>query len=192
MGWTELGGFSNRSDYDLKQHQKCSDKSMEVINANGEKILPHVVCEPSLGVERALLVFLFDSYFYDVGRKNVILKLNPKLSPIKAAVFPIVKQAKYIKIAQDIVDVLKKEFNVVYDSGGSIGRRYARNDEIGTPYCITVDDKSPKQKDCTIRNRDDTKQIRVKISYLREILRKLINGEIKFEKAGKLIETRVK
>lgn len=192
MGWRELEGFSNRSDYDLKQHQKYSDKSMEVINANGKKILPHVVCEPSLGVERALLVFLFDSYFYDVGRKNVILKLNPKLSPIKAAVFPIVKQAKYIKIAQDIVDDLKEEFNVVYDKSGSIGRRYARNDEIGTPYCITVDDKSPKQKDCTIRNRDDTKQIRVKISDLRGVLRKLINGEIKFEKAGKLVETRVK
>ncbi len=191
MGWKELQGFANRSDFDLKQHQEYSKQNMEII-CDGKKVLPHVVCEPSLGVERALLVFLFDSYFYDVKRQNIVLKLNPKLSPIKAAIFPIVKEPQYIKMAEGIVKNLKKEFNVLYDKSGSIGRRYSRNDEVGTPYCITIDDKSVKQKDVTIRDRDTTLQIRVKISELKDVLRKLISGEISFKKAGKLVETRKK
>jgi len=192
MGWRELQGFANRGDFDLKQHQKFSGKSMGIIDVNGKKILPHVVCEPSLGVERAFLVFMFDSYVYDKKRDYAVLKLNPKLAPVKAAVFPIVKQPEYIDISEKIVRDLKEEFNVIYDKSGSIGRRYARNDEIGTPYCITVDGDSLKQKDCTIRDRDSTLQIRVKIKDLRDVFRGLINGEIKFKKAGKLVETRVK
>ena len=119
-------------------------------------------------------------------------KLNPKLAPIKAAVFPIVKKKEFEKIAEDIVDNLKKEWNVVYDKSGSIGRRYARNDEIGTPYCITIDEDSLKNKDITIRDRDTTEQVRVKISELKNILRGLINNEIKFKEAGKIVKTRVK
>jgi glycyl-tRNA synthetase len=188
FGWKELQGMANRTDFDLKQHQEHSKFNLETINNHGKKILPHVVCEPSQGVERALLVFMFDSYFYDTKRNNVILKLHPKLAPIKAAVFPIVKQPKFEKISKDIVDELKKEWNVIYDKSGSIGRRYARNDEIGTPYCITIDGDSPKNKDVTIRDRNTTKQIRVKISELKETLRKLINQEIKFEDCGKLIK----
>ena len=90
-------------------------------------------------------------------------------------------------MAEEIVNDLRGEFHVVFDKGGSIGRRYARNDEIGTPFCITIDDKSGKGKDVTIRDRDTTKQIRVKISELRDVLRKLINGEVEFIKAGKLV-----
>jgi len=192
MGWRELQGFADRGDFDLKQHQEHSGENMQVITSDGEKILPHVVCEPSLGVERAFLVFMFDSYCYDEKRKNIVLKLNPKLAPIKAAVFPIVKQPEYIKIAKGIVEDLRKEFNVIYDKSGSVGRRYARNDEAGTPYCITIDDKSPKQKDVTIRDRDSSLQIRVKVSELLGILRKLINCEVGFKKAGDLVETRKK
>ncbi len=192
MGWRELQGFADRGDYDLKQHQEYSGKNMEIIDKQGKKILAHVVCEPSLGVERAFLVFMFDSYFYDTNRGNIVLKLNPKLSPIKAAIFPIVKQPKYIKMAENIVKDLKKEFNVIYDKSGSIGRRYARNDESGTPYCITIDDKSPKNKDVTIRDRDTTLQIRVKVSELKDVLKKLIDGEINFKKVGKIVSTRVK
>jgi glycyl-tRNA synthetase len=187
MGWRELQGFANRGDFDLKQHQEHSKEDMTLLNNDGKKILPHVVCEPSLGVERAFLVFMFESYSQDSDTHNIILKLNPKLAPIKAAVFPIVKLPEYIDIAENIVRDLGKEFNVVYDKSGSIGRRYARNDEIGTPFCITIDDKSLKQKDVTIRERDTKKQIRVKISDLKEIIRKLINNEIEFIKAGKLI-----
>ena len=191
MGWRELQGFANRSNYDLSQHQKNSKTNMEIIH-NGKKVLPNVVCEPSLGVERAFLVFLFDAYHHDPQRNNTVLKLNPKLSPIKAAVFPIIKQPEYEKISEDIIKDLRTEFNISYDKSGSIGRRYARNDEIGTPFCITIDDKSPKQKDVTIRNRDTTEQIRIKISELKDTLRKLINQEIKFQDAGKLVTTRIK
>jgi glycyl-tRNA synthetase len=192
MGWRELQGFANRSNYDLSQHQKYSKQSMEILNKDGKKILPNVVCEPSLGVERAFLVFMFDSYYYDEVRGNVVLKINPKLAPIKAAVFPIIKQPEYIQISEEILRDLRKEFNVIYDKSGSIGRRYARNDEAGTPYCITIDQESLKKKDCTIRDRDTTKQIRIKTSDLKNTLRNLINGEIKFLKAGKEVKTRVK
>mgnify|MGYP001584765530 CR=1 FL=1 len=187
MGWRELQGFANRGDFDLKQHQEFSKEKME-INEEGKKFIPHVVCEPSLGVERAFLVFMFDSYFFDEKRDNIVLKLHPKLAPVKAAVFPIVKQEKFENFARKIFDDLRKEFNVLYDKSGSIGRRYARNDEIGTPFCITIDGDSLKNKDVTIRDRDTTKQVRVKFSELKEILRKLINKEIRFEKAGKLVK----
>ena len=136
------------------------------------------------------MFLLIDAYTEDNGR--IYLKLSPKLAPYKAAVFPIIKQLEYEKIAQDVLKDLRKEFSVLYDKSGSIGRRYARNDEIGTPYCITIDDKSPQENDVTIRDRDTTQQIRVKLKDLRDILRKLINKEIAFEKAGKKVETRMK
>ena len=190
FGWKELEGIADRGDYDLSQHEKSSKKDLKIFDENSkEKILPHVICEPSLSVERAFLVFMFDSYFYDSERENVVLKLNPKLAPIKAAVFPIVKTNKNIvKIAKGVYDELKKEFNVDYDSGGSVGRRYSRNDEIGTPFCITIDEESLNKKDVTIRERDTKKQIRVKISELKNILRKLIEKEIEFEAAGKIFK----
>jgi glycyl-tRNA synthetase len=190
MGWRELQGFANRSDYDLKQHQEHSGKNMEM-NLDGKKVFPHVVCEPSLGVERAFLVFMFDAYSYDEKRENIVLKLDPKLAPLKAAVFPIVKKPEYDKIAKDIIKDLSSDFKVIYDKSGSIGRRYARNDEAGTPYCITIDDKSKKQKDVTIRDRDSTKQIRVKIDKLKEVFGKLINRE-DIAQFGKTVNTRKK
>jgi len=174
----------------LKQHEKFSKKDLTIFDENSKKkILPHVICEPSLGVERAFLVFMFDSYNYDDKRENIVLKLHPKIAPIKAAIFPIVKKEEFEKMCENIFDDLKSEWNVVYDESGSIGRRYARNDEVGTPYCITVDEESLKNKDATIRDRDSKKQIRVKISELKIILKKLINEEIEFEKAGKSIKT---
>ncbi|PNX47507.1 MAG: hypothetical protein BV456_10900, partial [Thermoplasmata archaeon M8B2D] len=148
FGWKELEGIADRGDYDLSQHEKFSKKDLKIFDEKTKsKVLPHVICEPSLGVERAFLVFMFDSYFYDKSRDNVILKLNPKLSPVKAAIFPIVKKPEYEKIATDVFDILKEEWDVIYDKSGSIGRRYSRNDEIGTPYCITIDEKSLKKKD---------------------------------------------
>jgi len=189
FGWKELEGIADRSDYDLGQHQKFSKKDLTIFDESSKKkILPHVICEPSLGVERAFLVFMFDSYYYDDKRENIVLKLHPKIAPIKAAIFPIVKRDDFEKLCSEIFDDLKKEWNVLYDESGSIGRRYARNDEVGTPYCITVDEESLKNKDVTIRERDTKKQVRVKISVLKDILKKLINQEIMLEKAGKLVK----
>ena len=188
FGWRELEGIADRGNYDLSQHEKFSKKELSVFDEETkEKILPHVVCEPSLGVERAFLVFMFDSYYYNSQRDNVILKINPKLAPIKAAVFPIVKKPEFEKFAKVVLKNLQKEWNVVYDKSGSIGRRYARNDEVGTPFCITIDGDSIKNSDVTIRDRDSARQIRVKISKLEEVLRNLINGKVDFSKAGKLI-----
>jgi len=187
FGWKELEGIADRSNYDLSQHEKFSKKDLRIFDEKTkQKILPEVICEPSLGVERTFLVFLFDSYSKN-EKGDVVLRLHPKIAPIKAAVFPIVKKPEFEELAEKVFKELKKEWNVVYDKAGSIGRRYARNDEIGTPFCITIDGDSIKNNDVTIRERDSTKQIRVKISELKEILRKLINQEISFEKAGKKI-----
>tara|TARA_Y100000310_G_scaffold88154_1_gene85065 strand:+ start:4046 stop:5755 length:1710 start_codon:yes stop_codon:yes gene_type:complete len=187
FGSLEVAGNANRGQYDLTQHEKESGVSMEIFDDKiGKKVIPRVI-EPTFGIERVFLAILTKAYNYDKERDYVVLKIPKKLVPIKAAVFPIVKNEEFIQMSKDIVKDLRKEFNVIYDSGGSIGRRYARNDEIGTPYCITVDADSTKGKDCTIRNRDDTKQIRVKISVLRDVLKELISGEIEFEKAGKLV-----
>lgn len=192
FGWKELEGIADRGSYDLFQHEKHSGKNLKIFDEESKKkILPEVICEPSLGVERALLVFLLDSYFYDEKRKNIVLRLHPKLAPIKAAVFPIVKKQEFEKLSEEVYKDLRKEFNVVHDISGSIGRRYSRNDEIGTPFCITIDQDSVKNNDVTIRDRDTTKQVRVKIKNLKKVLREVINGK-NILNFGKKVVTRVK
>lgn len=183
MGWKELQGFADRSNYDLSQHQKFSGKNLEMMDPKFGKILPEVVCEPSLGVERAFMVIMLEAYNYDKARDNIVLKLHPKLSPVKVGVFPIVKKDEsLVSYSRKVFEEIKEEFEAVYDDSGSIGRRYARNDELGTPYCITIDEDSLKAKDATIRDRDTTKQIRVKVKDLRDTLRKLVSGETQFSK----------
>ncbi len=185
FGWKELQGVANRTDYDLKQHIKFSKQDLSLYDEETKKkVVPYVI-EPSQGVDRAFLVFLFDAYNYDKKRGNIVLKLNPKLAPIKVGVFPLVN--KLDKEARTVYDLLKKSFVCQYDKSGSIGRRYARADEIGIPYCVTVDFDSLRRDDVTVRNRDNTKQIRVKQKDLIDVLNKLINQEIEFNKAGKLI-----
>ncbi len=189
FGSKEIAGNANRGQYDLKQHEKESGKSLEIFDeASGKKILPKVI-EPTFGMERVFLATLCQAYDFDKKRENIILHLNPKLAPIKAAVFPLVRNnEKLVKISREVYQNLKQEWNINYDESGSVGRRYARNDEIGTPFCITIDADSTENSDVTIRDRDTTKQIRVKIKDLRDILRKLINSEIEFSKAGKLVK----
>ena len=192
FGWKELEGIADRSNYDLSQHEKFSKKDLRILDEDSkQKILPCVICEPSLGVERAFLVFLFDSYYYCKKRKNIILKLHPILAPIKAAVFPIVKQPKFEKIALDVVKDLEMEWNILYDKSGSIGRRYARNDETGTPMCITIDEETPKDNSVTVRWRDNAEQVRIKIKNLKEVMKKVIGGESIFN-FGRLVNTRKK
>ena len=139
--------------------------------------------ELSFGVDRNIWALL--DIFYSVGKEGSMFSFPPKISPIKAAIFPIIKGAKFEKISESVFNDLKDDFEIIYDKTGSIGRRYARNDEIGTPYCITIDSDSVKKKDVTIRERNTGRQIRVKIKDLKETLQSLINATIAFNKAGK-------
>ncbi len=180
FGSVELGGNANRGQYDLTQHSKESGENMEIFDEKYKnKIIPKVI-EPTFGMERVFLALLTKAYSDD-GRGNITLNLPPKIAPIKAAIFPLVKREDFEKIADEIIKDLREEFNIAYDKSGSIGRRYARNDEIGTPFCITIDDESIKNKDVTIRDRNTRVQKRVKIKELKETLRKFINQEKSFE-----------
>jgi len=192
FGSKEIAGNANRGQYDLTQHQKFSKQSMEIYDEKFKnKEIPRVI-EPTFGMERIFLAILTKAYNYDKERGHIILKIPPKLAPIKAAIFPIVKQEKYIKLARKIVEDLKKDFNVTYDKSGSVGRRYARNDEIGTPYCITIDKKSLEENTVTIRWRDTTEQIRVKINILNQILKESIKEEKSILDFGEKEDTRKK
>jgi len=182
FGWKELQGLANRTDFDLQQHMKVSGKDLSLYDEETKrKVVPYVICEPSLGVERAFLVFLFDAYTYDAERENIVLKLSPELAPFKVAVFPLVSnKEQLVKKAKEVHDMLKTEFTSFYDQSGSIGRRYSRQDEISTPYCITVDFETLTDDSITIRNRDTTEQHRVKIKELKNTIEKLLNKETHF------------
>jgi len=183
FGWKELQGLANRTDFDLKAHMKESGKDLSVHDeATGKKVIPHVVCEPSLGLDRTFLVFMMDAYTYDSKRENVVLKLHPRLAAIKAAVFPLLSnREELMTLAREVHGLLKNDMNTTFDKSGSVGRRYSRQDELGTPFCITVDFDSLEKKDVTIRDRDTAEQKRVPITNLRNIIRALIDGEMKFE-----------
>jgi len=181
FGSKELGGIANRGQYDLTQHAKASSQRMEIYDEKYKNKVVAKVIEPTFGMERAFLAVLTKAYVFDEKRQNVVLKLTPRIAPLKAAIFPLIKNdEKQVKLAEQIYTDLKKEFYVAYDDSGSVGKRYARNDEVGTPFCITIDEDSLKGKDVTIRDRDTTKQVRVKVSDLRNLMRDLISGEKKF------------
>jgi glycyl-tRNA synthetase len=184
FGWKELQGMANRTDYDLTQHMKHSKKDLQLFDEEKkQKFTPYVVAEPSQGVDRAFLVFMFDAYNYDEKRGNIVLKLHPKVAPVKLGVFPLVNKNE--KDAREVYSSLRKLFVCQFDRSGSIGRRYARSDEIGVPFCVTVDFDYQKDKTVTIRDRDTTKQIRIKAEELPDTVYKLMAGAIEFEKAGK-------
>ena len=188
FGWKELQGMANRTDFDLQQHIKVSKTDLSLFdNDSNKKVVPHVVAEPSQGVERAMLVFLFDAYNYDKKRGNIVLKLHSKLAPVKVGIFPLATKLK--DDGRKVYDSLKNDFMCQFDTAGSVGKRYARSDEIGIPFCVTFDFDSLKDKQVTIRSRDTTKQIRVKIKELKGVLRKLLDGE-KLEGFGKIITSK--
>lgn len=169
FGVSELYGLAYRTDFDLRNHEKYSGQNLSYRDPDtGEEFIPHVI-EPTWGVDRSVLVVLLDAYSEDSGR--VFLKLKPKLAPYKAAVFPLLaNKPELIKLARKIFLDLKQEFMVAWDDRGNIGKRYASQDEIGTPYCVTVDFTSLEDSAVTVRDRDTTKQDRVKISDLKEYL----------------------
>ncbi len=168
FGWSEIEGIHNRTDFDLSRHQEYSGKDLRYYDQEAdEKYIPYVI-ETSTGVDRLLLTTLVDAYTEEPER--VVLKFKPYLAPIKAAVLPLVKRDGMPEIARQIEADLRKRFKVFYDEGGSIGRRYRRQDEIGTPYCITVDSQTLEDGTVTIRERDSMEQIRIDKSRVLEYI----------------------
>jgi glycyl-tRNA synthetase len=163
IGWSELEGIANRGDFDLTQHAKFSGEKLEYFDQEaGEAYVPHVV-EPAAGVDRSLLAFMVDAYDVEEveGRKRTVLRLHPRLAPVKVAILPLVSKAGMPEKAREIHEQLRDRLPTEYDEGGSIGRRYRRQDEIGTPWGITVDGQTMEDDTVTLRDRDSLEQIRV-------------------------------
>ena len=180
FGYKELWGLAYRTDYDLKQHQKMSGADLSMLDPiSGRRVLPHVI-EPAVGINRLFLMVLIDAYDEgDDGKngKRTILKLKPTLAPYKAAVFPLLANKQpLVEAARAIYDELKKSINVAWDDRGNIGKRYFAQDEIGTPWCVTVDFQTLEDQTVTIRDRDTMKQARVPISGLASFLNKKISA----------------
>ena len=177
FGWGELWGIASRTNYDLTQHQKFSGKSMEYLDPEtNEKYIPYVV-EPSLGVERLVLTVLSDAYNEETledGTTREVLKLHPYLAPYKATILPLVKKFHSEK-AMEIYKELSKKFMVTYDESGNIGKRYRRSDVIGTPFAITIDDETINNNTVTIRDRDNMKQVTIKVDEIEEYINNKIN-----------------
>ncbi|EAT58603.1 glycine--tRNA ligase [Chlorobium ferrooxidans] len=172
FGIEEIEGIHSRTDFDLKQHQEYSGKNMEYIDQlTNERFIPYVV-ETSAGCDRLFLALLADAYREDVvdGEERVMLKLAPKVAPVKAAVLPLMKKGGMGEKAAQLRDELSESFLVQYDDAGSIGKRYRRQDEIGTPFCITVDHQSLEEGTVTVRFRDSAAQERIDLSRVREFI----------------------
>src|SRR6476620_5047909 len=172
IGWSELEGIANRGDFDLTQHAEFSGEKLEVHDPQtNERFVPHVI-EPAAGVGRTLLAVLCDAYDEDElgGEQRTVLKLHPRLAPIKVAVLPLVRKDGQPELAREIQATLRGALAVEYDEGGSVGKRYRRQDEIGTPWCVTVDHQSVEDRTVTIRDRDTLEQERVAIDELPALL----------------------
>ncbi len=184
IGWSELEGIANRGDFDLTQHAEFSGEKLEYFDqVTGERYVPHVI-EPAAGADRATLAFLVDAYDEEIvqgaaggdettgkdgkpGETRTVLRLHPRLAPVKVAVMPLVKKDRQPELARSIYEDLRKAMQAEYDEGGSIGKRYRRQDEIGTPWGVTIDHQSLEDGTVTLRDRDSLAQERLKIDTLR-------------------------
>ncbi len=174
FGWKELEGIHNRTDYDLSRHQSHSGKELSYFDdAANERYIPYII-ETSAGVDRTLLTCLVDAYREEEvrGEKRVVLKLHPRIAPMKAGIFPLVKRDGMPDIARKIEHELRAYMPVFYDETGSIGRRYRRQDEAGTPFGVTIDSQTLQDETVTVRDRDTMQQERVKASELAHVLQK--------------------
>ena len=175
--WGELEGIANRTDFDLSTHAKASGQDLSYFDQEkGERYIPYVI-EPAAGVDRCVLTFLLDAYAEDEApnakgklEKRTVLRLDPRLAPVKAAVLPLSRNADLSPKARDLAARLRKHWNVEFDDAGAIGRRYRRQDEIGTPFCITVDFDTLEDDAVTVRERDSMKQERIAISQVESFL----------------------
>ena len=176
FGWGELWGIADRTDYDLNKHAEHSGTDMTYMDpTTNEKYVPYVI-EPSLGADRVALAFLIEAYDEEElegGDVRTVMHLHPALAPFKAAILPLSK--KLSEKATEVYAELSKKFNLDYDETGSIGKRYRRQDEIGTPYCITIDFDTLEDEAVTIRNRDTMEQERIKISELESYIAKSLD-----------------
>jgi len=172
IGWSELEGIANRGSFDLTQHAEHSGEKLEYFDqGTGERYVPHVI-EPAAGADRATLAFLVDAYDEEevAGEQRTLLRLHPRLAPVKVAVLPLVRKDGQPELAREVFGALRGRMQAEYDEGGSIGRRYRRQDEIGTPWCVTVDHESLGDRTVTLRDRDSLAQDRVAIDELPELL----------------------
>jgi glycyl-tRNA synthetase len=186
MGWSELEGIANRADFDLKQHSEFSGKTLDYFDEENKlRVVPYVI-EPSAGADRSALAFLVDAYNEEEvrGEKRVVLKMHPELAPVKIAVLPLLKKYdRIVEIANKVTTDLRKRWHSVYDDTASIGRLYRRQDEVGTPFCVTVDvqtvgdDKAAADDKVTIRDRDTMQQVRVGLTALPAVMERLMAGE---------------
>jgi glycyl-tRNA synthetase len=175
-GWGELEGIANRTDYDLTQHAKHSGQPLDVVDVvTGQRYVPHVI-EPAAGATRALMAFLLASYAEDEigGQSRVVLRLDPRLAPYKVAVLPLSKDAGLCEMARSVLHQLRPVVMCDFDETQSIGRRYRRQDEIGTPCCVTVDFESLRDRAVTIRDRDSGTQVRVGVDSLVPRIREMV------------------
>jgi len=173
FGWHEFEGIHNRTDFDLGRHQQHSGKKLDYLDpATNERFVPYII-ETSLGADRLALVALVDAYHEEEveGEPRVVLRFHPAIAPIKAGVFPLVKKDGMPEVATRIAADLRREMPVFYDDGGSIGRRYRRQDEAGTPFGVTVDGQTLEDQTVTVRDRDTLQQTRVGVDKLRTFLR---------------------
>ncbi|OIO41472.1 glycine--tRNA ligase [Candidatus Pacearchaeota archaeon CG1_02_31_27] len=176
IDWVELVACNHRGDYDLSGHQKNSREKMEILDeSTNSKVLPNVF-ELSLGIDRTLYSLMDLGYEDDKKNERTIFKFNPKIAPIQVAIFPLLNKDKLPEKAQEVYNSIKDCFDCFYDEAGSIGKRYRRQDEIGTPFCITIDHDTLKDNSVTVRERDNMKQERVKIKELQTVLWKKIFG----------------
>ncbi|MGK2937715.1 MAG: glycine--tRNA ligase [Solirubrobacteraceae bacterium] len=172
IGWSELEGIANRGNFDLSAHAEHSGEKLEYFDqGSGERYIPHVI-EPAAGADRATLAFLVDAYDEEEieGEQRTVLRLHPRLAPVKVAVLPLVKKDGQPEVAREIVGMLRGRMQVEYDEGGSIGKRYRRQDEIGTPWGVTVDHQTLADRTVTVRDRDSLAQERVAIDELPALL----------------------
>lgn len=172
MGWSELEGIADRSDHDLQAHAKASKQKLFVRDSKGKEVMPHVI-EPAAGLDRAVLALLADAYREEKlpdGQSRVYLKFHNQIAPVKAAVFPLLRKDGQPQVAKEIYQELKKQFVTEYDEKGHIGKRYRRQDEIGTPWCITVDHQTLEDQTVTLRHRDSMKQQRVHRANIQTVI----------------------
>ncbi len=186
IGWSELEGIANRGDFDLRRHAEFSGEKLEYFDqSSGERYVPHVI-EPAAGVDRAMLAFLVDAYDEEEveGEPRTVLRLHPRLAPVKVAVLPLVRKDGQPEVAREVFEAVRSRVPAEYDEGGSIGRRYRRQDEIGTPFAVTVDHQTLEDRTVTVRDRDSLAQERIGIGGLPEELARRVNTEWRSPRAA--------